>query len=191
MSLPAEKESFSFADCLLWDEPEQAEIINGEIYLMVPPSSTHQRISMELSRQIANYLDGKRCQVYSAPFAVRLFETDTDSPEDVDTMVEPDISVICDRNKIDEHGCKGAPDLVIEILSPSTNRHDRIVKYSLYQKSGVREYWIISPEERSVQVFLLDNKVFVPHEVYGPKDMAKVNILDDCSIDLSKVFPDN
>lgn len=189
MALPAEKSRYSFADFLAWDECERAEIINGEIYLMGSPSSAHQLISMELSRQLANYLEGKTCRAIPAPYAVRLFEQDGDGPEDVDTVVEPDISVICDRDKIDETGCKGAPDMVVEILSPSTQRHDRLVKLGLYQRAGVREYWIVSPEEQTVQVMLLDgNGVLQLHEVYGRDSIAKVNVLEGCFIELSKVF---
>ncbi len=189
MSLPAKKEQFTFADCLTWNEGERIEIISGEAFMMAPPSSYHQEISMELARQLANFLDGKKCKVYPAPFGVRLFERDGDLPEDVDTMVEPDISVVCDRSKIDKHGCKGAPDLIIEILSPSTRRHDRLVKLNLYQRAGVREYWIVDPDTQSVQVFLLDVGGFLRiHEEYGQEDIAKVNVLDGCFIELSKVF---
>ena len=118
MALPAKKERYTFADCLDWGEDERIEIVNGEAVMMAPPSRVHQKISGEIFRQLANYLEGKKCEVYSAPFGVRLFEQAGDAPEDVDTMVEPDISVVCDKNKIDKHGCKGAPDLVVEILSP-------------------------------------------------------------------------
>ena len=111
-------------------------------------------------------------------------------PEDVDTMVEPDISVVCDQDKLDSRGCKGAPDLVIEILSPSTRRHDRLVKLGLYQKAGVLEYWIVDPENKSVQVFLLNKGLLLPEEDYGQEDIAKVNVLDGCFVELSKVFPE-
>lgn len=104
-------------------------------------------------------------------------------------MVEPDLSVVCDSNKLDKHGCKGAPDMVIEILSPSTHRHDRIIKYNLYQRAGVREYWIVEPETQTLQVFLRnENGLLLPHESYGREDIAKVNVLDGCFIELSKVF---
>ena len=106
MALPAEKERYTFADVLTWPDNERAEIINGEPVMMAPPPyRVHQEISFEISRQIGNYLDGKRCKVYPAPFGVRLFEQDGDSPEDVDTMVEPDISIVCDPSKLDDHGC--------------------------------------------------------------------------------------
>jgi len=189
MALPAKKRRYTFADALEWEEGEQAEIIDGEVLLFSTPSSRHQEISMELARQFANYLEGKRCKVYPAPFGVRLFEQDGDSPEDVDTVVQPDLSVVCDRGKIDKYGCKGAPDLVVEILSPSTQRHDRLVKLNLYQRAGVREYWIVNPEDQTVQVMLLDQSgVLQLHEVYGREDVAKVNVLEGCFIELSKVF---
>lgn len=188
MALPAEKEYFTYADLLAWDDRDRCEIMDGEAVLMAPPSRVHQKIVMEMSRQIANYLEGKQCEVYPAPFGVRLFEQEGDTPEDVDTFVEPDITVVCDKSKLDDRGCKGAPDMIIEILSPSNARHDRFVKLSLYQRAGVREYWIVDPTEQSVQVFALENGVLNPHAFYGPKDIAKVNVLRGCFIELEKVF---
>ena len=96
--------------------------------------------------------------------------------------------MICDKSKLDEHGCKGAPDMVIEILSPSTRRHDRLVKLNLYQRAGVREYWIADPDNKSVQVFTLESGALKIREDYGREDIAKVNVLDGCFIELSKVF---
>lgn len=191
MALPADKPLYTFADSLTWKENEHIEIIYGEAFLMASPSSTHQEISMEISRQLANYLEGKQCRVYPAPFDVRLFEKDGDLPQDVDTVVEPDISVVCDKNKIDNRGCKGAPDLIVEILSPSSLRNDRLVKLRLYQKAGVREYWIADPENKTIQVFLMDeNGIYQPHEDYCRTDVAKVNVLEGCFIELKKVFPE-
>jgi len=188
MALPIKKEHYTFADCLTWNEDERIEIINGEAIMMAPPSSIHQKISMAISAQLYNFLEGKKCEVYPAPFAVRLFEQDEENPENVDTMVEPDISVICDKNKIDKRGCKGAPDMVVEILSPSTRRHDRLVKLGLYQKAGVREYWIVNPDEKTVQVFLQDSGSLRLCEEYGQNDVAKVNVLNGCFIELNRVF---
>lgn len=188
MPLPARQAQYTFANVLAWDEGEHIEIIDGEAFMMATPSSDHQAISMEISRQLANFLEGKQCKVYPAPFGVRLFEQDGDTPKDVNTVVEPDISVVCDRSKIDKRGCKGAPDLIIEILSPSTRRHDRLVKLNLYQRAGVREYWIVDPDNKSVQVFIQDGGALKIHEDYGCKDIAKVNVLDGCFIELNKVF---
>ncbi len=188
MALPEEKERYTFADVLTWEGNDRIELIDGEVYMMAPPSRIHQKISVAITSQLYIFLEGKKCEVYPAPFGVRLFEKDGDTPENVDTMVEPDISVICDKKKLDKHGCKGAPDLVIEILSPSTLRHDRFVKLGLYQWAGVREYWIVEPETRTVQVYTLKNGILMPCAFYGPEDVAKVNVLDGCFIELAKVF---
>ena len=189
MPLPERQKRYTFADVLTWDEGERIELINGEPYMMATPSSRHQEICGELFRQLANFLIGKQCRAYPAPFGVRLFARDGDRPEDVATMVEPDISVICDRNKIDKHGCKGAPDLIVEVLSPSTQRHDQLVKLNLYQRAGVREYWIVDPENRTVRVMVRSGDgAFRTQEVYQQEDIAKVSVLDGCFIELSKVF---
>ena len=189
MALPAEKAQYTFADVLTWEETERIEIINGEAVMMAPPSRAHQEISGALFAQLYNFLEGKKCRVYAAPFAVRLFERDGEAPENVDTVVEPDISVVCDTDKLDNHGCKGAPDLVIEILSPSTRRHDRLVKLGLYQRAGVREYWIVNPEEKTVQVFTQDGSGSLRiTEEYERDGVAKVNVLNGCFIELGKVF---
>lgn len=189
MALPAEKARYTFADCLTWDENERIEIIDGEPVMMAAPSRIHQKISGEIFRQLANFLEGRKCEVYHAPFGVRLFEQAGDKPEDVNTVVEPDISVVCNQDKLDKYGCKGAPDMVIEILSSSSLRHDRLVKLNLYQRAGVREYWIVDPENRAVQVFLLDDIGYLRIcEEYGQKDVAKVQVLEGCFIELEKVF---
>lgn len=189
MPIPIKKEELcTFADLLTWEE--HAELIDGEVFLMAPPSSVHQKILTELLRQLANFLDGKPCEVYPAPFAVRLFEGESDRPEDVATVVEPDISVVCDPGKIDHRGCKGAPDMVIEILSPSTRSHDRLTKFALYQQAGVQEYWIVDPDAASMQVFLLDETGrFRAGTRYGRESAVPVTVLDGCSIDFCKIFP--
>ena len=188
MSIP-QKEKFTFADMQSWNEQERLELIRGVPVMMAPPIREHQNISMALSGELYYFLKGKKCRVYTAPFAVRLFETEDDSLNDFYTVVEPDISVICDPNKLDRLGCRGAPDMVIEILSPSTRMHDRVVKYNLYQDAGVKEYWIISPEEKSVTVYLLNaDGFFEPHTSYEKTDPAQVNVLEGCCIDLNMVF---
>ena len=187
MPLPQEKH-YTYADYMAWDEQEHIELIEGAPVMMSPPSRAHQEISGELFRQIANYLEGKKCRVYAAPFAVRLFEKPNDDASSVDTVVEPDLSVVCDRDKLDAKGCKGAPDLVIEILSPSSVRNDRLTKFNLYQRAGVREYWIVNPSEKSVQVFILEGGHYTATALGSESDVLKVNVLDGCYIDLSRVF---
>ena len=189
MALPAEKARYTFADVLAWDEKERAEIIGGEVFMLATPSTDHQLISGELFAQLHAYLKGKKCKAIQAPFAVRLFEQDGDSLDGVDTVVEPDITVVCDRDKLDSKGCKGAPDMVVEILSPSTQRHDRLTKFNLYQRAGVREYWIVDPANQAVQSFVLEDGRYSVKEFGTVGDKMKVNALEDCVIDLSEVFP--
>ena len=188
MPLPRE-ERCTLADVLTWDERERIELIDGAPVMMAPPSRLHQEIITALLAQLYNYLEEKKCKVYPAPFAVRLFERADDRPEDVDTMVDPDLSVVCDPGKLDDIGCKGAPDLIIEVLSPSTQRHDRLTKYNLYERAGVLEYWIVSPEERTVQVSTLVDGRYRVQELYTAEAVAKVNTLSGCFIELSKVLP--
>lgn len=187
MPLPLENR-YTLADALTWDESERIELIYGEPVMMAPPVRRHQEISGELFGQLREYLKGKKCKVYAAPFAVRLFERDRDRPDDVDTMVEPDISVVCDPSKLDDIGCKGAPDLVIEILSPSTQRHDRFTKFNLYQQAGVKEYWIIDPDSKTTQSFVLEDGRYSVKEFGTAGEKMKVNVLEGCAIDLSQVF---
>ena len=187
--LPAEKEHCTFADFLEWDENERYEIINGEPYMMAEPTTAHQRISMDLGSQIHAFLKDKPCEVFAAPFGVRLFETENDDPRDVDTVVEPDLSVICDPSKLDDYGCKGAPDVVIEILSPSNSRHDRFVKYNLYQRAKVREYWIVDPTAKTVEAYRLDENGYLKlSDMYNAADTAKITALNDLPVDLNTVF---
>ncbi len=189
MALPAEDMRYTFEDYLKWDEGERIELIDGEPIALASPSNIHQQILLALGAQFYNFLKGRKCKAYPAPFDVRLFERDDDRPQDVDTVVQPDITIVCDRSKLDGHGCKGAPDMVIEILSPSSQRHDRLRKFNLYQRAGVREYWIVEPETERVLVFLRDGDGHLaPHEVYERTDIAKVNVLDGCFIELSEVF---
>ena len=189
MALPQEK-CYTFADIQAWDEDERIELVYGRLVMMATPLRIHQKVSGELFSQLHEYLKGKKCEVYHAPFAVRPFEEDGDFPEKVDTMVEPDISVICDPDKLDAFGCKGAPDLIIEILSPSTQRHDRVTKFNLYQRAGVREYWIVDPANPSVQSFILENGGYKANDFKIAGEQIKVNVLEDCILDLSQVFPE-
>lgn len=187
MPMPEENRC-TYADLITWDEGERWEIINGYPMMMSSPTSLHSDVSGEIFRQIANYLVGKKCKVRHAPYDVRLFEGEGDRPEDVDTVVVPDITVVCDPEKQDNKGCKGAPNMVVEVLSPSTKRHDLFTKFHLYQRAGVREYWIVDPESKIVQVFLLEDGRYTLKDYGEDKDKIKINVLEDCIIDLSLVF---
>lgn len=188
-ALPQER-LYTYADILAWDNGSRYELYGGQLVALASPSSVHQEISMELSTQLHTYLKGKKCKVYAAPFDVRLFEESGGSPEDVDTVVQPDITVVCDLEKIDQKGMHGAPDLVIEILSPSTAQYDMLWKFNLYRKAGVREYWIVDPDARVVSVYTLDKGQYLA-AAYGTDSAIKVSVLEDCSIDMAAVFPTN
>jgi Uma2 family endonuclease len=182
MPLAKEQPYYTYADYLEWDEDERYEIIDGEAYMMSAPSRRHQEISMALSAALYNYLEGKTCKAYAAPFAVRLFPR---ADKGDDTVVEPDISVVCDPGKLDDRGCNGPPDLVVEILSPTTARYDRIVKFNTYREAGVREYWIVDPEERAVFAYVLKNGKYLA-AVY--EETAPAAVLPGCDIDLQALF---
>lgn len=184
-----QKEKFTYSDYLSWNDRESWEIINGQAYNMSPaPPTIHQLISGELYLQIGNQLKGKSCRVIPAPFDVRLPE-ENQRQEDIENIVQPDISVVCDIKKLDNKGCMGAPDLIIEIISPSSSRNDRMEKFFLYERMGVKEYWIVSPEDKLVEVFILGPKgKYGRPEIYSESDTVILKILDDIKVDLSSVF---
>lgn len=186
--LPQEQR-YTYADLLAWNDNTRYELYDGQPVALASPSDVHQSISMALSVQLGSYLMGKKCNVYAAPFDVRLFEEEGESPENVDTVLQPDLMVVCDQNKIDRHGVHGVPDLVIEILSPGTAQYDRLVKFNLYQRAGVREYWIVDPAARVVSVYTLKDGYYRA-AAYGADSSVRVGVLDDCTIDLSTVFPE-
>ena len=182
-ALQLEEHYCTYADYRKWDDGERWELVDGKAYAMYPaPSWKHQGILGELHGQIRNYLKGKPCKVFVAPFDVRL---NADAGDD--TVVQPDIVVICDRTKIGGTGCVGTPDMVIEILSPSTSAHDRIIKYKLYLQYGVREYWIVDPDDKSVTAHVLDNGRYYT-SAYADSDIAPVHVLEGCKINLTEVF---
>ena len=185
--LPQEKH-YSYADLLSWDDNTRYELYDGQPLALASPTDVHQSILGELYLQLGNYLKGKKCKAYLSPFDVRLFEQEGDSPEDVDTVVQPDLLVVCDQNKVDRHGVHGAPDLVIEILSPASARYDRLVKFNLYQRAGVKEYWLVDPSTRTVSVHTLEDGAYHAATVYSSDLSVPVGVLDNCNIDLSTVF---
>ncbi len=191
MGYPNRKEnnSYTYKEYLEWPEEERWELIEGVAYNMTPsPSRSHQKISAALFNTLYQYLKGRNCEVYYAPFDVRLPEGDEEDHQ-IKTVVQPDLVVICDPSKLDEKGCQGAPDLIMEILSPSTASKDYIAKLNLYEKNQVAEYWIIHPLDKIVMVYrLLDNGNYGRAEVYAEKDSVKVGIFDDFVIDLKEIF---
>ncbi|WP_156801931.1 Uma2 family endonuclease [Desulfurispora thermophila] len=180
---------YSYADYLTWSDDQRWELIDGIPYNMTPaPSTLHQRVSARLLVAFATYLQGKPCEVFAAPFDVRLAE----SADDAQTfnVVQPDLVIICDSRKIDERGCQGAPDLVVEILSPGqAARRDRLEKYQLYQRYGVREYWLVDPYHETVEIYALKEGKFERCTVYSRSEVAISHIFPELAVELKDVFP--
>lgn len=174
----AQEKIYTIDDIYALPEGQRAELIDGQIYDMAPPNTTHQRISHRLAWKIENYVQVKNgdCEVFPAPFAVFLNEDDKN-------YVEPDISVICTKNKINDKGCSGAPDWIIEIVSPSTQQMDYGIKLFKYRTAGVREYWIVNPVTRIVNVF--DFEYDKCSMQYSFDDIIPVCIYEDLSIRIS------
>ncbi|MEZ4527324.1 MAG: Uma2 family endonuclease [Desulfobacterales bacterium] len=182
-------ETYTYADYLTWPDECRVELIDGEVYDMSPaPSRRHQDISRELLLQIASHLKGRECSVYAAPFDVRFAEAD-ESDAETDTVVQPDISVICDPRKLDDRGCKGAPDFIAEILSPSTASKDYILKKELYERYGVKEYWLLHPHDNMLIVYQLgkNGKYSAPTYCRGT-GQREISVLPDMLVDLDAVF---
>ena len=175
----AEKYLHTTEEIYALPEGQRAELIDGQIYYMSPPDTRHQRISSILSRKIGNYIDANKgkCEVFAAPFAVYL-------DEKTNTYVEPDVSVICDPDKLDDRGCKGAPDWIIEIVSPASRRMDYYTKLFKYRTAGVREYWIVDPLKEQIMVYDFENE---DTEQYTFQDSIKVGIYEDLRIDFSEM----
>ncbi len=179
------QQKYSYADYAQWPEDERWELIDGVPYAMTAPQRLHQDIVFELGGQVRNYLQGKPCKGYTAPFDVRLPRQD-EADAKVETVVQPDLSVICDPSKLDKQGCRGAPDWIVEVLSPSTALKDMDSKRSLYQRHGVQEYWIIHPEDRWILVYTLDAQGrYGQPGVFGMDEPTVVQRFPELSIDWS------
>jgi len=180
MELTQEK-YYTVEDFYKIPEEIHAELINGELVYMASPSRIHQKILVELITLINHYIKSKKgdCEVYAAPFDVQLWDNK-------DTIVEPDICIICDKKKLNKHGCLGAPDWIIEIVSPSNPVHDYIDKLSFYTKASVREYWIVDPQTQNIYVYNLEPEQFNV-KVYTFQDTIKVGIYEDLLIDFAAI----
>ena len=181
------KKHFTYADYREWElaPGERYEIIHGEAYAMAGPGDRHQAISGELFRQIANFLHGKPCKTRSAPYDVRLFYEDDELD---DTVVQPDISIICDEKKRGDEGCRGAPDFVLEILSPSNTAIEMSRKFNLYREAGVREYWVVDPETKTIQSYVFNKDGAISTRAFGREGRASPETFPGMEIDLALVF---
>ena len=181
LALRTEKH-YTYADYLQWPDETRYELIDGEAFLMSPaPLVEHQEVAGEVFRQLANQLDGQPCRPYIAPVDVRLPRTD-EADAAIDTVVQPDVLVVCDPGKVDRRGVRGAPDWLLEVLSPSTAAHDQIAKRRTYERAGVREYWLVHPGDRTLTVYVLDNGQYGRPEIYELKDVTPIGVLPGVSI---------
>jgi Uma2 family endonuclease len=182
---------YTYADYLTWQLSERIELLKGYIRQMAAPNPFHQEVSGELFNVLKNYLKAHRktYKVFHAPFDVRLVRNPLGTTDkEIYTVVEPDLCVICDRSKIDKRGCIGAPDLIIEILSPNNSKTDLQDKFQLYEENGVAEYWIVFPLEKIVEKFILHQEKYKLENVYNEQDQAIPNLFPDLLIDLTEVF---
>ncbi len=181
------KKEFTYADYLEWPRDERWELIDGAAHNMGPaPSTRHQLVSIALSAQIYNFLSDKECSVIAAPFDIR-FSKEIDDDDSISDVVQPDIVVVCDSSKLDDRGCRGAPDFIVEIVSPSTAGRDYILKSKLYEKNGVKEYWIVHPTDNIIHVYLLDGDKY-RISVHEGKGALEATALPGLTIDLDAVF---
>ena len=193
MGLPVRKseQHYTYADYRQWPDDERWELIDGVAYSMSGPTTIHQTISSELHGALWEFLKGKPCRVFASPFDIffpRLNEQDED---DVDTVVQPDLLVVCDKAKIRDNGIWGAPDLVVEILSPSTSRKDLHEKYDLYQRSGVKEYWVIDPPGRWFQQYVIGaDGLYAPEVTWVGKGTLVSPTLAGFELDIATIWPD-
>jgi Uma2 family endonuclease len=173
----------TYKEYATWDNDVRYELDDGVAYALAAPLINHQMILLELATQLKDFLKGSPCKVIISPIDVRLNADKND-----DLVYQPDLIVVCDKSKIaDGKSCKGAPDLVIEITSPSTMSIDKVVKYNRYLNAGVKEYWIVDPDSKTVNVFVLKDNAYVSY-AYGEKDILSSHILKGCEINLTEVF---
>ena len=178
---------YTYADYLMWKIKDRLELLKGKIFQMGAPSLTHQTVSMNFSRLLSNYFYKTPCKLFAAPFDVRLAKKG-EKDNEVYTVVQPDLCVVCDADKLDERGCWGAPDLIIEILSPGNSKKELKNKYELYQEAGVREYWVIRPDNKEITQFVLENDQYhtLPPIVEG--DLIHSTIFPDLSLQTEDIF---
>ena len=183
---------YTYADYLTWVDDKARELIDGIIQKMSPaPRLEHARVSKKISLHLDLYVmkNKDKCEVFTAPFDVRLPKQGETTGDKIHTVVQPDICVVCDESKLDERGCCGAPDMIVEVFSRSTGKRDAHEKFVLYEESGVKEYWIVHPRDKAITVFLLqDNGKYDVGRVYELKGKVPVHVFDNHPIDLEAIF---
>ncbi|OYX20413.1 MAG: hypothetical protein B7Z16_06690 [Algoriphagus sp. 32-45-6] len=180
---------YSYADYLTWKIDDMMELIRGKAYkwAAAAPGMSHQKVSVKLISLLHEYLKGKSCQVFHAPFDVR-FPVKSKKNNEIDTVLQPDLCVICDESKLDEAGCIGAPDLVMEILSPGNNRKELKLKYKVYEESGVKEYWVIHPTEQTLLVYTLVKGNYQSSGLFVSGDVVESSCIEGFKLNLEDIF---
>lgn len=181
--------SYTYADYLQWKFEERLELFRGCIYKLSAPNRKHQEVAGELFVSVKNFLKNQKCKAFIAPFDVRLPVKNRKKDNEVTTVVQPDICIVCDESKLDKRGCCGAPDLVVEILSPGNSEKEVQLKYELYEEAGVKEYWIIYPEEESIAVFVLnESNKYDGAVLYAGKKLIHSNAVPGLIIKTKEIF---
>jgi Uma2 family endonuclease len=180
---------YTYVDYLSWPEGPSDELIDGALYVREPtaPTLAHQRIVGELFYQAYNALEGKPCQVFVAPLEVRLPKS-TEPDLEIDTVVQPDVFIVCDVQKLDARGVRGAPDWVVEVLSPTTSSYDRNIKVPVYERAGVQELWLVDPDDRSVTIYRLKAGQYGPPSVLKLKGTTQLAAVPAVTIDLDRAL---
>ena len=182
---------YSYADYLTWPMDLVAELIQGRLFkkAAAAPNRIHQRVSLKLSVKLYQFLEGKTCQVYEAPFDVR-FPKDSKEDHRIFDVVQPDICVVCDPSILDQRGCIGSPDLIVEILSPGNSKLELKQKFDLYESREVKEYWIIQPEHQTVMIYTWVNGTYVPSHLFTTGDVIESDVVQGFKLDLEEFFSD-
>ncbi|RBQ02855.1 Uma2 family endonuclease [Pedobacter miscanthi] len=183
--------TYSYASYLNWLFPERVELIAGRIFKMSPsPSRVHQEVAGSIFLNLGNFLKDKHCKVYSAPFDVR-FPKESKADKDVYTVLQPDICVVCDKSKLDARGCIGAPDLVVEVLSPGNTRMELLNKYRVYEEFGVKEYWVVSQSDKNILIYTSNEEgKFQPSKIFTLSEKITSSVLPGFELELDEVFDD-
>ena len=181
---------YTYADYLKWKFTERVELIKGKVLKMSPaPSRIHQEISLSLTSILLKSVQNEACKLYVAPFDVRLINfSKSTKDQEISTVVQPDLCIICDRTKLDDRGCIGAPDLIIEILSPGNSKKEMGLKFNLYQENGVREYWMVDPTEHAVYMYILENGKYIGLKPFIETDLLESTIFPEVKFEVKNIF---
>jgi len=182
--------TYSYTNYLTWLFDDRVELIKGKVFKMSGPARLHQQVSINIASKVFNFLLGKPYKVYLAPFDVRFYKG-SKADKDIYTVLQPDICVICDATKLDDRGCIGAPDIVVEILSPGNNKKELLNKYSIYEEYGVKEYWVVSPGEMTLLQYNINEEgKYLPSKLFTLSEKMYSEVLPGFELDLDAVFED-